>query len=68
MTPNDIPESSTIELIQFSFRSIGKVKEAEAIEQQMRAKGGSVPPSGGPQVLAMEPTYQILNDLYFDLI
>ena len=30
----------------------------------MRAKGGSVPPSGGPQVLAMEPTYQILNDLY----
>ena len=33
-------------------RSIGKVKEAEAIEQQMRAKGGSVPPAGpgGPQV------------------
>merc|ERR1711963_1322721 len=30
------------------YRSIGKVKEAEAIEQQMRAKGGSVPPSGGP--------------------
>ena len=27
------------------------MKEAEAIEQQMRAKGGSVPPSGGPQVL-----------------
>ena len=33
-------------------RSIGKVKEAEAIEQQMRAKGGSVPPSGAPQVSA----------------
>ena len=31
------------------YRSIGKVKEAEAIEQQMRAKGGSVPPSGAPQ-------------------
>merc|ERR1712107_181589 len=29
------------------YRSIGKVKEAEAIEQQMRAKGGSVPPPGG---------------------
>ena len=35
------------------YRSIGKVKEAEAIEQQMRAKGGSVPPSGGPQVLGI---------------
>ena len=35
---------------KFYLRSIGKVKEAEAIEQQMRAKGGSVPPSGGPQV------------------
>ena len=35
----------------------------------MRAKGGSVPPSGGPQVLATKlalyvMTYQILNELY----
>jgi far upstream element-binding protein len=32
------------------YRSIGKVKAAEAIEQQMRQKGGSVPPAAGPQV------------------
>ena len=62
MTPNDIPESSMIELIQFSFRSIGKVKEAEAIEQQMRAKGGSVPPSGGPQVRATELAYYVMTN------
>jgi hypothetical protein len=31
------------------YRSIGKLKEAEAIEQTMRAKGGGVPPAGYPQ-------------------
>merc|ERR1719187_1823188 len=30
------------------YRSIGKIKEAEAIEAQMRVKGASVPPAGGP--------------------
>jgi len=28
------------------YRSVGKVQEAEAIEKQMRAKSGSVPPAG----------------------
>lgn len=31
------------------YRSIGKIAEAEAIEKNMRAKSGSVPPAGYPQ-------------------
>jgi len=31
------------------YRSIGKLAEAEAIEKNMRAKSGSVPPAGYPQ-------------------
>jgi hypothetical protein len=36
-----------------NISAAGKIKEAEAIEQSMRAKGGSVPPAGyAPQVSA----------------
>jgi len=31
------------------YRSVGKIAEAEAIEKNMRAKSGSVPPAGFPQ-------------------
>ena len=57
------PSSYACPFMHFHSRSIGKVKEAEAIEQQMRAKGGSVPPSGGPQVLGIT----CLNDIYLDI-
>lgn len=41
------------------YRSIGKVQEAEAIEKNMRAKSGSVPPAGYPQpgFGAPQPSY-----------
>jgi len=38
------------------YRSIGKVQEAEAIEKNMRAKSGSVPPAGYPQP-GPQPSY-----------
>jgi hypothetical protein len=37
--------------LKLKYCIAGKIKEAEAIEQNMRAKGGSVPPAGyAPQV------------------
>merc|ERR1719244_895168 len=38
------------------YRSIGKVQEAEAIEKNMRAKSGSVPPTAYPQP-GPQPSY-----------
>jgi len=39
------------------YRSIGKHKEAEAIEAQMRAKGGSVQPSYAQPGAPAQPGY-----------
>jgi hypothetical protein len=45
-------------LCKLKYCIAGKIKEAEAIEQNMRAKGGSVPPAGyAPQVSPVTKQY-----------